>query len=203
MNRKCWKRWAAQPGWPASCRWAGVAEAQAPGRACCWLRMLWSAWLATSQAWCPLSCCNPRLHPQDNPKALPLKLRPRDKHCHATYGVREPSRRLLLRLTRPEGGDSGEGGNAAGAAWTAQVVAALPYSYRFTQPADFQYVGIDSRPVEEQGEHAAWGRTQGRPRCRQAHHVCRSFGKPLPACVPRSRRPNPPLLECYNAMLLW
>lgn len=39
------------------------------------------------------------------------------------------------------------------------MVAALPHSYRFSLPADFQYVGLDSRPVEEQGEHQGMGRT--------------------------------------------
>ncbi|PSC76789.1 general transcription factor 3C polypeptide 5 isoform X1 [Micractinium conductrix] len=82
---------------------------------------------------------------QENPKTLPLKLRPRDKNCHALHGERRPTTRLLLRLTRPaEGAD-------AGAAWDAEVVAALPLSYRFTSPADFQYLAIDSRPVEAQG----------------------------------------------------
>ncbi|KAL4424601.1 hypothetical protein ABPG77_009185 [Micractinium sp. CCAP 211/92] len=91
---------------------------------------------------------------QENPKALPLKFRPRDKHCHATYGAREPTRRLLLKLTRPAGGESGaarQGASGSSDAWTAEVVATLPHSYRFSLPADFQYVGVDSRPVEEQG----------------------------------------------------
>lgn len=99
---------------------------------------------------------------QENPKTLPLKLRPRDKNCHANYGLREGSRRLLLKLTRPAAGsaaapppggsgDGASGSGGSGGAWKAEVVATLPHTYRFTSPADYQYIALDCRPVEEQG----------------------------------------------------
>lgn len=97
---------------------------------------------------------------QENPKTLSLRLRPGDRNCHATFAGREPSRRLLLKLTRPAppanggAGASGGGGSGSGSggSWVAEVVATLPHSYRWTTPADYQYVALDSRPVEEQGE---------------------------------------------------
>ncbi len=96
---------------------------------------------------------------QENPRQLALRLRPGDHNCHATYGVREPSRRLLLKLTRPAAGANGgtEAGSSSssGGGWTAEVVAVLPHTYRFNTPADYQYVAHDSRPVEEQGEGLA------------------------------------------------
>ena len=94
---------------------------------------------------------------QENPRQLALRLRPGDHNCHATYGVREPSRRLLLKLTRPApaaNGGAGASGSSSGGgdSWTAEVVATLPHTYRFDTPADYQYIAHDSRPVEEQGE---------------------------------------------------
>lgn len=168
MSRRSWKHWAARPGWRASCRWVHASHTAAA-----WLlatpatqttaHLLCAAWRPGGLL-CRAASVPPTHYrrPQENPKALPLKFRPRDRHCHATYGAREPSRRLLLKLSRPagsEGGAGGEGGGGGSGAWAAEVVAALPHSYRFAQPADFQYVGVDSRPVEEQGEgrgHMAW-----------------------------------------------
>jgi hypothetical protein len=97
---------------------------------------------------------------QENPKSLPLRLRPQDLNCHANFGGREPSRRLLLKLTRPAAAAAAAAGAEAAAAsssssigsWSAEVVATLPYTYRFTHPADYQYVAHDSRPVDAQGE---------------------------------------------------
>lgn len=91
-------------------------------------------------------------HQQENPKQLALRLRPRDVNCHPAHGARQPCRRMLLKLTRPAGG--GGGGSAGQGGWSAEVVAALPHTYRFTTPADYQYVAHDSRPAEEQGAPA-------------------------------------------------
>ncbi|PRW32690.1 General transcription factor 3C polypeptide 5 [Chlorella sorokiniana] len=103
---------------------------------------------------------------QENPRQLALRLRPGDHNFHATYGMREPSRRLLLKLTRPApddnsgagaGSSSSSGGSSGG--WTAEVVATLPHTYRFSTPADYQYVAHDSRPVEEQSLEQLAGMT--------------------------------------------
>lgn len=95
---------------------------------------------------------------QENSKQLALRLRPHDHNCHPAYGAREPSRRLLLRLTRPAPAAEGSGASASSAAaggWEAEVVATLPHTYRFSSPSDYQYVAHDSRPVDEQGAYVA------------------------------------------------
>jgi hypothetical protein len=94
--------------------------------------------------------------PQDKQaKTLPLRLRPTDHNCHPAFATCEPCTRLLVRLTRPAAvartNGATDGATDGGGGWSAEVVAAVPRLYRWTTPADYQYVGFDSRPVEDQG----------------------------------------------------
>lgn len=108
---------------------------------------------------------------QDNAADLPLKLRPGDPHCHPIHGQRQRSVSLLLKLTRPinsppnptavptskkQQGSKSSKSNAAASpsspppssSYTAEIVATADAVYRFSNPADYQYVGRDLRPTE-------------------------------------------------------
>lgn len=118
---------------------------------------------------------------------LQLRFRPSDPISHPLVADRQPARGLLLRISRrsstaaedtteaPEGlahvpgigplaraGADGERGASAGAAEagpgvTARVVARVPFVYRFTGLADFQYVPHDARSAEERVRRASPG----------------------------------------------
>ena len=113
---------------------------------------------------------------------LQLRFRPSDPTSHPLVADRQPARGLLLRISRrstsaaenttggPEGlaqapgagpsaragvdGERGAGAAEAGAGVKARVVARVPFAYRFTGLADFQYVPHDGRSAEERVRRA-------------------------------------------------
>ena len=116
---------------------------------------------------------------------LQLRFRPSDPISHPLVADRQPARGLLLRISRRrstaaedtsgahEGlaqeagagpsamvgvdGERGAGGGAAeaGSGVKARVVARVPFAYRFTGLADFQYVPHDGRLAEERVRRAS------------------------------------------------
>jgi len=80
-------------------------------------------------------------------KNLQLWLRPKDPCCHPLVSDdAKSSACIVLKLSRPR-----QGGSAARCDEDAvQVVATASKVYSFTSPADFQYVGRDSRPLSAQ-----------------------------------------------------
>lgn len=82
----------------------------------------------------------------EHPKYLQLWLRRDDPYSHpiASDDAR-PTPTLVLKISRPRNGASTSSGSE-----TVQVVSTSECTYSFTSPADFQYVGRDTRPQSSQ-----------------------------------------------------
>lgn len=89
---------------------------------------------------------------QAHARNLQLRLRPDDPYCHALVSDdAKPAKFLVVKLSRPWQPPAGSStSKGPGAAFQATVVAAVDQVYRFSSPADFQYVGRDLRPPQEQ-----------------------------------------------------